>query len=90
MEQKEKIIKELINEKVKDSSFRNDGEVPKVKELETELMILKKENEEMVKTVTANYDKDSEFTIKSLCTQNAQLRKKLYDIQLKLDNKMKK
>jgi hypothetical protein len=101
MDQKEKIIKELINEKVKDSSFRinedsnmmgnnaKKAEEARIRELESELMIIKKENEELVKTISANIDKDSEFTIKNLCNQNAQLRKKMYDLQVKIDAKSK-
>lgn len=98
LDQKEKIIKELIGEKVKDSSFSRVGgedrdnrkEEARIRELESEVVILKKENEELVKTVSGNYDKDSEFTIKNLCSQNAQLRKKMYDLQQKLEGKAKK
>ena len=86
MDQKEKIIKELVNEKVHNSSFQD----PKLKELESDLFILKKDNEELVKIITSNGDKDSELTLKNLCNQNAQLRKKLYDVQMKLDAKQKK
>lgn len=92
LDQKERIIKELIGEKVRDSSFRaGEGrEEARIRELEGEVVILKKENEELVKTVSGNIDKDSEFTIKSLCGQNAQLRKKMYDLQQKLEAKTKK
>lgn len=81
---------------MKDSSFsrlggeENRKEEARIRELESEIVILKKENEELVKTVSGNYDKDSEFTIKSLCGQNAQLRKKMYDLQQKLEGKGKK
>ena len=100
LDQKEKIIKELIGEKVKDSSFSRMGgpednrdnrkEEARIRELEGEVVILKKENEELVKTVSGSYDKDSEFTIKNLCSQNAQLRKKMYDLQQKIEGKTKK
>ncbi len=69
MEQKEKIIKELLSEK----KFVSDEE----------FLSIKKENEELVKLLSSNKDKDTEFTIKSLCNQNAQLRKKLYDAEKK-------
>jgi len=88
MDQKEKIIKELVSEKAHNSSFRAN-EDPKLKELESDLFILKKDNEELVKIITSYSDKDSEFTLKNLCNQNAQLRKKLYDVQMKLDSKQK-
>lgn len=51
------------------------------------MVVYRKENEELVKALTSNSDKDSEFTIKGLCTQNAQLRKRLYDLQAKLEKK---
>lgn len=90
MEQKEKIIKELINGKIRDSSSSGSINDNVVKDLERDLVIVKKENEELVKNLVAGTDKDSEFTIKNLCNQNAQLRKKLYDLQQKLEAKPKK
>lgn len=90
MEQKEKIIKDLINDKIRESSLGGGINDSMVRDLERDLTIMKKENEELVKNLVAGADKDSEFTIKNLCNQNAQLRKKLYDIQQKLDSKSKK
>lgn len=69
LDQKEKLIKELLSEKKSIS--------------EEDFLSIKKENEELVKLLSTNKDKDTEFTIKNLCNQNAQLRKKLYDAEKK-------
>lgn len=94
LEKKEKIIKELINEKVrnvtntlnKENAIQeNITDQEKVIKLETMIKILKQENEELsqlklgVKTTTP----DSKI-IKDLSLQNAQLRRKLDDLQTKL------
>eukprot|EP01017_Pseudomicrothorax_dubius_P033911 TRINITY_DN4594_c0_g1_i7.p1 TRINITY_DN4594_c0_g1~~TRINITY_DN4594_c0_g1_i7.p1 ORF type:complete len:153 (+),score=42.61 TRINITY_DN4594_c0_g1_i7:66-524(+) len=89
LEKKDQTIQELISEKLKTNlqpERRNNQDQERISRLEAELAALKREYDEATKGALGlkKVDSDSMQTIRELSTQNAQLRRKIDDLQTKL------